>query len=329
MTTLVAGGAGYVGSHTAAALHAAGRRPVLLDDFSNASHAVVDALRELTSPDLAVIEGDAADPATLEQAFGKHRFDAVIHFAAHKSVPESQQAPLRYYRNNLGTTLALAEAAAAHGVKRFVFSSSAAVYGTPVSLPLTEQSPVAPQSPYGAGKAMCEQILADAAATGPPEAVVLRYFNPVGAHPTGRIGERPRLAAPNLVPAVMDVARGSRRAVSVFGDDYDSRDGTAVRDFVHVMDLAEGHVAALEADLGQRTSRVFNLGTGVGTTVFELIAAAAAATGRPIPYEIAARRPGDIAASWADCGRAAAELRWRARRSLTQALADHWRFASA
>ena len=328
MTTLVTGGAGYIGSHTVAALYAAGHDAVVLDNFSNAHRGVVDVLRSLTSPHLAVVDGDAADRRTIEQIFDDHAIDAVIHFAAHKSVRESVDVPLRYYRNNLDSVLTLAETAAERGVKRFVFSSSAVVYGTPPALPVTEDMSAAPQSPYGATKLMCEQILTDAAAATCMQTAILRYFNPVGAHPSGRIGEQPIEAGQNLVPVVMRVALGELGRLAVFGDDYDTRDGTAVRDFVHVMDLAEGHLTALTADLGEGGCRVFNLGTGAGTTVLELVAAAAEATGRPIPYEIVGRRPGDIIESWADCTRAGAELGWHARRSLPEMLADHWRFVS-
>ena len=328
MTTLVSGGAGYVGSHTVAALHASGRDVVVLDDFSNARPDVVDELRMLTTPDLAVIDGDAADRTTVRRLCDEHDFDSIMHLAACKSVPESFADPLRYYRNNLLSTLSLAEVAVECGIDRFVFSSSAVVYGTPEHLPVTEETRCAPQSPYGTTKLMCERILADTAASSALQAVILRYFNPVGAHPSGLIGEQPVEAGQNLVPAVMRVALGEARRLQVFGDHYDTRDGTAVRDFIHVMDLAEGHLVALEADLGAWPSRVFNLGTGLGTTVLELVAAAEAATDRPIPREIMGPRPGDIAESWADCGRAADELGWRARRNLAQMLADHWRFVN-
>lgn len=328
MTVLVAGGAGYIGSHTVAALHAAGRDAVVLDNFSNACSGVADAVRSLTTADLVVVDGDAADRSVVEQIFRDHAIEAVVHFAAHKSVPESFEAPLRYFRNNLDSTLTLAEVAAERGVSRFVFSSSAVVYGTPSALPVTEDMHAVPQSPYGATKLMCERILSDAAAAADMQVAILRYFNPVGAHPSGRIGEQPVEAGQNLVPVVMRVALGELDRLQVYGGDYDTRDGTAVRDFVHVMDLAEGHLRALTADFGQRGSRIYNLGTGRGTTVLELIAAAEAATGRSIPYEVVGRRPGDIAASWADCTRAARELGWLARRSLRQMLADHWRFAS-
>ena len=328
MTTLVSGGAGYVGSHTVAALHEAGRDVVVLDDFSNARRDAVGELRRLTTPDLVVIEGDAADRTAVRQLCDEHDFDSIMHFAAHKSVPESFADPLRYYRNNFLSTLSLAEIAVERGIDRFVFSSSAAVYGTPDQLPVSEETPPAPQSPYGTTKLMCERILADTAASSDLRVVILRYFNPVGAHPSGRIGEQPITAGQNLVPAVMRAALGALSRLQVFGNDYDTRDGTAVRDFIHVTDLAEGHVAALQADFGTHRSRVFNLGTGAGTTVLELVAATEAVTGRPIPCEIVGRRPGDIAESWADCRRAADELGWCAQRDLRQMLADHWRFVS-
>lgn len=328
VTTLVTGGAGYIGSHTAVALYDAGRDVVVLDDFSNAHRNVAEVLRSLTSPQLVVVDGDATDRAAVEQVFDAHAIDSVVHFAAHKSVPESFDVPMRYYRNNVGSTLTIAEAAVARGVERFVFSSSAVVYGTPRTLPVTEDMPTEPLSPYGATKLMCERILGDIAAASGMQVSILRYFNPVGAHASGRIGEQPVGTGLNLVPVAIRVALGSADRLQVYGDDYDTRDGTAVRDFVHVMDLAEGHLVALEADLGTCPSRVFNLGTGVGTTVLELVAAAEAATGRSIPYEIVGRRSGDISESWADCTRAAEELGWRAQRGLPKMLADHWAFVN-
>ena len=327
MTTLITGGAGYVGSHTVVALHESGRDVVVLDDFSNSRRSVISQLRSLTTPDLTVVEGDVADRSTIERLCDDHDVDSILHFAACKSVPESFADPLRYYRNNVTSTLSLAEVAVERGIGRFVFSSSAVVYGTPDTLPVTEETPAAPQSPYGATKLMCERILIDAAASSSMRVVILRYFNPVGAHPSGRIGEQPLEVPQNLVPVVMEVAEGSAERLHVFGDDYGTRDGTAIRDFVHVADLAEGHVAATDVDIVGHSSRIFNLGTGVGTTVFELIDAAAKATGRPICYEVVGRRPGDIAASWSDCSRAHAELGWRAERDLAQMLADHWHFA--
>ncbi|WP_420435669.1 UDP-glucose 4-epimerase GalE [Candidatus Poriferisodalis sp.] len=326
MTTLVTGGAGYVGSHCVVALHAAGRDVVILDDFSNAKRSVVDALRSLTGCQLDVVEGDASDRITIARLFGTYDIDSIIHFAAYKSVPESVAEPLRYYRNNVTSTLSLAEAALERGVSRFVLSSSAVVYGTVAELPITEEIRLLPESPYGATKHMCERILVDASAVSDMQSVLLRYFNPVGGHSSGRLGESPLGEPQNLVPVVMQVANGMRPRLEIFGDDYDTPDGSAIRDYVHVMDLAEGHVAALDADLGRHRSRAFNLGTGVGTSVHEVVRSASEVTQRNIAFDVVARRPGDLAESWADCSRAAAELRWRARRDLKQMLADHWRF---
>ena len=327
MATLVTGGAGFIGSHAIVALHDAGRDPVVLDDFSNSSRRVIDALRGLTRPDLPVVEGDVGDPDVLEGVFGGHRIEAVIHFAARKSVAESVSDPLGYYRSNLGSTIALAAAAIDRGVRRLVFSSSATVYGSASELPVTEDSPTVPESPYGQTKLMGERILADAAAESELTAVTLRYFNPVGAHPSGLIGEDPSGEPANLVPRIMQVATGLRDRLEVFGADYSTVDGTAVRDYVHVMDLAEGHVSALDADIGSASSRVYNLGTGSGTTVLQVLAAASEAVGTPIPYVLSGRRPGDVEASWADCTRVRDELGWQARRDLDQMLADHWNFA--
>ena len=326
MATLVTGGAGYIGSHTAVALHDAGRDVVVLDDFSNASRRVVDAIRSLTRSDLPVVEGDAGDTDVLEAVFGRHRIDSVVHFAARKSVAESVSDPLGYYRSNLGSVIALAAAAVDRGVRRVVFSSSATVYGSTSALPVTEDSPTVPESPYGQTKLMGERILADAAAASDMRAVMLRYFNPAGAHPSGVIGEDPSGEPANLVPRIMQVAAGRLERLSVFGDDYRTSDGTAVRDYVHVMDLAEGHAAALDAEIAPATSRVYNLGTGSGTTVLQVVAAAEEVLGTRIPCEMDGRRPGDIEASWADCTRARDELGWQTRRDLAQMLTDHWNF---
>ena len=327
MATLVTGGAGYIGSHTVVALHDAGRDPVILDDFSNASPRAVDAIRSLTRPDLPVVEGDAGDPDVLDGVFGEHRIDSVVHFAARKSVAESVSDPLGYYRSNLGSTIALAAVAIDRGVRRLVFSSSATVYGSASTLPVTEDSPTVPENPYGETKLMGERILADAATASDMTAVMLRYFNPVGAHPSGLIGEDPAGEPANLVPRLMQVASGRRGRLDVFGTDYSTVDGTAVRDYVHVMDLSDGHVAALDADIAPARSRVYNLGTGSGTTVLQLLTAAAETLGDDIAYEVAGRRPGDVEASWADCTRARDELGWQARRGLDEMLADHWNFA--
>ncbi len=326
MATLVTGGAGYIGSHTVVALHRAGRDVVILDDFSNASGRAVDAVRGLTRSDLPVVEGDAGDRQALDAVLGAHRIDSVLHFAARKSVPESVRDPLGYYRSNLGSVISLAEAAIDRRVGRLVFSSSAAVYGSAAALPVTEDSPTAPESPYGETKLMGERILADAAAASTTSVVSLRYFNPVGAHPSGLMGEDPAGEPAGLVPRILQVAAGRRDRLDVFGADYSTVDGTAVRDYVHVMDVAEGHAAALDAGLAPARSRVYNLGAGSGATVLQVLAAACEVVGARIPYEVSGRRPGDVEACWADCTRAREELGWQARRGLAQMLADHWNF---
>lgn len=324
--TLVTGGTGYIGCHVVAALCEAGRDAVVVDDLSGSSPRVVDALRELVRSPLPVVEGDAADSGLLRGVFRQHSIDSVVHLAAFKSAAESLAEPLRYYRNNLACTVSVAEAAVEHGVERLVLSSSASVYGTPQSAPVAEDAPLAPISPYGRTKLMSEQILADSAAASRLQVVVLRYFNPVGAHPSGLIGEDPTAAPGNLVPRVMQAASGMRGPVPVFGNDYDTADGTAVRDFIHVADLAEGHLAALGRGemAGPSRSRVYNLGTGVGSSVLEVLDAAAAAVGEPIHSEMADRRPGDVGSIWADCRRARRELGWSARRDLAAMLRDHW-----
>ena len=325
-TVLVTGGAGYIGSHVVAELHRSGRKVVVLDDFSNSSSRAVDALREVTVPGLPVVEGDAADRSLLRSMFSRHGVASVIHLAAFKSVPESAVEPLRYYRNNLDCTMSLAETAVEMGVVRLVFSSSAAVYGAPRAVPVAEDSPLAPISPYAQSKLVSEQILADCAAASRLEVVLLRCFNPVGAHPSGVIGEDPVGEPGNLVPRVMQTMLGRLGPVPVSGGDYDTPDGTAVRDYVHVVDLAEGHLAALDSALPAAAPRsvVYNLGTGVGHTVLDVLATAAAVAGRPVPHEIVGRRPGDMASMWSDCRRARRELRWYARRDLTCMMRDHW-----
>lgn len=329
MATLVTGGAGYIGSHTAVALHEAGRDVVVIDSLSNSSVRAIDALRALTTPTLAFVEGDVRDEALLDRVFTDHEIEDVVHFAAHKAVGESVEKPLEYYRNNLGSTMALVEAMDRHDVRRLVFSSSCTVYGQPEIVPVTEDAPTGAESPYGWTKYMSEQILVDVAAALPLDSVLLRYFNPVGAHPSGTIGEDPNGIPNNLVPFVMQVAVGRLEKVRVFGDDYDTPDGSGVRDYIHVMDLAEAHVAALDAlGTGLTGATPVNIGTGVGSSVLEVLAAAGAAVGRPIPFEIVGRRPGDIAKVWAATEKATALLGWRARRDLDEMLRDHWRWQS-
>jgi len=338
MAVLVTGGAGYIGSHTAVVLHEAGRDVVVLDDLSNSSMAAVEALRALTRPDLPFIRADAADVDAVGRAIVDHGVDEVVHFAAFKSVSGSIADPDGYHRNNVGSTVGVAEAMRRNGVSRIVFSSSCTVYGEPTSLPVTEDSPISASNPYGATKVACEELLAAEADAGGLDVLLLRYFNPVGAHSSGDLGEDPRGTPDNLVPYLMQVAVGRRESLSVFGGDYDTPDGSAIRDYIHVVDLAEGHLAALDAlagsddgdvrdpSVGSTGCRAVNLGTGAGHSVLEVLAAAGRVIGRPVPHEVVGRRDGDIEQIWADPSLAADLLGWRARRGLDEMLADHWRW---
>ena len=333
MRVLVTGGAGYIGSHTVLQLLAAGHDVVVADDFSNAKPAVVGRLEELSGRPLTVhtvdVTQDEALDAVLTGPDGP--VDAVVHFAAFKAVGESVARPVDYYRNNLGATLAVVAAMVRHGIPHLVFSSSATVYGATAPVPMTEDLPTSATNPYGWTKVMSEQILRDAVVAHPQLRVaLLRYFNPVGAHPSGRIGEDPSDVPNNLMPYVAQVAVGRRERLSVFGDDYDTADGTGVRDYIHVEDLAAGHVAALGWIAGHdRPLSVWNLGSGRGTSVLELVRAFEEASGRPIPYAVVARRPGDIAESYADPSLAAQELGWRTTRSVADMCADTWRWQQA
>ena len=338
MAVLVTGGAGYIGSHTAVVLHEAGRDVVVLDDLSNSSMAAVEALRALTRPDLPFIRADAADVDAVGRAIVDHGVDEVVHFAAFKSVSGSIADPDGYHHNNVGSTVGVAEAMRRNGVSRIVFSSSCTVYGEPTSLPVTEDSPISASNPYGATKVACEELLAAEADAGGLDVLLLRYFNPVGAHSSGDLGEDPRGTPDNLVPYLMQVAVGRRESLSVFGGDYDTPDGSAIRDYIHVVDLAEGHLAALDAlagsddgdvrdpSVGSTGCRAVNLGTGAGHSVLEVLAAAGRVIGRPVPHEVVGRRAGDIERIWADPSLAADLLGWRARRGLDEMLADHWRW---
>lgn len=331
MRILVAGGAGYIGSHTVLCLLEAGHEVVVADDFSNARPAVLDRLRELAGVEVPCVEVDLTDAAATDTLVAEHRPDAVIHFAGLKAVGESAVQPLRYYRTNLDATFSLLEAMGRHGVERFVFSSSATVYGDHAPVPYVETyAPLAAANPYGRTKVMTEQVLTDhAAATSGLRVALLRYFNPVGAHPSGLIGEDPQGVPNNLMPYVAQVAVGRQERLAIFGDDYDTPDGTCLRDYVHVVDLAEGHVAALEHLDEQATPvRAFNLGGGRGTSVRELFDAFCAVVGRELPHEVVGRRAGDLPAYWADTTRAAEELGWTARRSLDDMVADVWRWQS-
>lgn len=337
MTTslLVTGGAGYIGSHTLIELIAAGYKPLVLDNFSNSSPEVLRRVEELSGQAVEFVEGDIRDENALVALFEKRRLDqrpveAVIHFAALKAVGESVDKPVEYYSNNVSGTLSLLRAMDRCAVRQLVFSSSATVYGEPMSLPYTEDHPFAPTNPYGHTKAMVEQILMDwCQALSDRSAVALRYFNPIGAHPSGRIGEAPQGRPNNLFPFITQVAVGKRDQLSVFGDDYDTVDGTGVRDYLHVVDLATGHVRAVDyMARGGRGFRGINLGTGRGTSVLGLARTFERVTGQKIPYEILPRRSGDIAQAWADPTLAATLLGWHANRDIEEMCVDGWRWQS-
>ncbi|WP_428424029.1 UDP-glucose 4-epimerase GalE [Methylibium sp.] len=324
---LVTGGTGFIGSHTSVALANAGHDFLILDNLGNSQREVLDRLTPLCGKRPPFVEGDVRDAALLDRVFAAYPIDAVIHFAALKAVGESVQKPLAYYDNNVAGTLTLLDAMTRAGVHRFVFSSSATVYGDPAVVPIPEDCPFAPASPYGWSKAMVEQMLADLVQAEPHWRVArLRYFNPVGAHESGLIGEDPSGIPNNLMPYVAQVAAGQRPDLQVFGGDYPTPDGTGQRDYIHVMDLAEGHVAALDHLARESGLLTLNLGTGLGISVLEVVAAFAAASGRPIPYRIVGRRPGDVPAYWADPSLAARVLGWRTRRDLAQMCADAWRW---
>ena len=328
-TTLVTGGAGYIGSHTLIELINNNFDVVVVDNLVNSSRESLRRVEQITGHEIPFIEADVRDQSVLDDIFTTYSIDSVIHFAGLKAVGESVAKPLEYYDNNLVSTLALLEAMRKHGVKQLVFSSSATVYGSPSELPLRETSTVGVglTNPYGKTKYMIEQIIQDYCAADPAfEATILRYFNPIGAHESGQIGEDPNGIPNNLLPYVAQVAVGKLQSVGVFGDDYDTPDGTGVRDYIHVVDLARGHVAALQHM--KAGANVYNLGTGSGTSVLEIIKAFSKACGRDLPYEIKPRRAGDIAACYADCSKAERELGWRAELSIEQACADSWRWQS-
>ncbi len=326
-TILLTGATGYIGSHTWLALLAAGYRVMGVDDFSNSSPEVLKRLQVLTGQPPQFVQANVCDASAMQQLFSQHRIDAVVHFAAFKAVGESTANPLAYYANNIGGLIAVCQAMQANGVRRMVFSSSATVYGQPQQLPIPEDAALSFTNPYGATKLMGETLLRDIGAADPKwQTACLRYFNPVGAHESGSIGEDPRGTPNNLMPYVAQVAMGKRAYLQVFGDDYDTPDGTGVRDYIHVVDLAEGHVAALDFLLAGSASLTVNLGTGRGYSVLELARAYEQVSGRPVPYQIVARRPGDIDACYADASLAAARLSWRATRDLSQMCADSWRW---
>jgi len=329
MRVLVSGGAGYIGSHTVIQLVVAGHDVLIVDNFANAKPTVVGRLEALSGAHLPVHAFDLRDAEKTEHLFAHEQIDAVVHFAGLKAVGESVQIPLDYYENNLGSTFSLVRAMRRHGVDRLVFSSSATVYGDHAPVPYREDyEPLSAASPYGRTKVMVEQVLRDVAeADASLRVALLRYFNPVGAHPSGDIGEDPQGIPNNLLPFIAQVAVGRRDKLRIFGGDYDTADGTCERDYIHVEDLAAGHVAALTR-LGRTDAPVstWNLGTGEGTSVLEMVHAFERAVGRELPYEIVGRRSGDLPAYWADAARARAELGWSATRSIDDMCADTWRW---
>ncbi|WP_087874279.1 UDP-glucose 4-epimerase GalE [Arthrobacter globiformis] len=330
MKVLVTGGAGYIGSHTALCLLEDGHDVVVLDNLMNSNIEAVRRVEELAGKKVEFREADLLDAEAVDEVFAEGGFGAVIHFAGLKAVGESVAKPLWYYRNNVVGTLNLLESMEKAGVRRLVFSSSATVYGASEHVPLIEKSPLDATNPYGRTKEQIEDILSDLSEADPRWSIaLLRYFNPVGAHESGRIGEDPRGIPNNLLPFVAQVAVGRREKVMVFGNDYPTPDGTGVRDYIHVMDLAAGHLAALNYLQTKTGSFRWNLGTGRGSSVLEVIDAFGAAAGHPVPYEFAPRRPGDAAVSYADPSAALADLGWSAHRDLAQMCADHWRWQSA
>lgn len=327
---LVTGGAGYIGSHTTVALLQAGYKVVVLDNLCNSSAEALKRVAHLARREPGFVEGDIRDRAVLDRLFAEHAIDAVLHFAGLKAVGESVAQPLRYYDNNVHGSQMLLQACADAGVFNFVFSSSATVYGEPAQMPISEACPVGhPTNPYGRSKLMVEDMLRDVAASDPRWRIaILRYFNPVGAHESGLIGEDPNGIPNNLLPYIAQVAVGKLPELAVFGNDYPTADGTGVRDYIHVVDLAEGHLRALVALQTRTGAHVWNLGTGRGYSVLEMVRAFEEASGKPVPYRVAPRRPGDIATCYADPAKAERELGWKARRSLDEMMRDAWRWQS-
>ncbi len=328
MRVLLTGGAGYIGTHTIVEMYAAGHDVVVVDNFSNSSPAVMERVFEITGKKTPVYAADVANEAEMDRIFTEQKIDAVVHFAGLKAVGESVRMPLAYYANNIDSTLSLLHAMEKAGVKKLIFSSSATVYGTPERCPISEDSPTGHCSnPYGWTKYMIEQILTDYAKANPDfQVILLRYFNPVGAHESGKIGESPNGIPNNLMPYITQVAVGKLKELSVYGNDYPTPDGTGVRDYIHVVDLARGHVAAL--NYKKPGVEVFNLGTGKGYSVLEMVKAFSRVNGVAVPYRIAPRRPGDIAECYASPDKAAAKLGWRATHDLDDMVRDAWRFQS-
>ncbi|WP_137890870.1 UDP-glucose 4-epimerase GalE [Ramlibacter sp. 2FC] len=326
---LITGGAGYIGSHTAVTLMEAGHRVVIVDNLCNSSPRVLERLRQLCGDAFEFVRADLRDGAALDALFAHHTIAGVIHFAGLKAVGESVAQPLRYFDNNLGSTLSLLQAMGRAGVRRLVFSSSATVYGDPDQVPIPETAPLRATNPYGRSKLVCEDMLRDLLAADPRwQVAILRYFNPVGAHPSGLIGEAPNGAPNNLMPYVSQVAVGQRECLQIFGNDYPTPDGTGVRDYIHVMDLARGHQAALRYLAERQAPITVNLGTGRGVSVKELVDTFARVTGRPVAHRYTGRRPGDVAACYADTRLARKALGWQAEHDLARMCEDAWRWQS-
>ncbi|NOQ66962.1 MAG: UDP-glucose 4-epimerase GalE [Desulfobacterales bacterium] len=327
MRVLVTGGAGYIGSHTCVELLLAGYEVIVVDSLINSREESVRRIEEISGRKLEFHKVDLLDKSGLDRVFQQAKVDAVIHFAGLKAVGESVAIPLQYYKNNISGSLVLFEVMAQHGVRNLVFSSSATVYGDPASLPITEDFPIKSSNPYGWCKVMIEQILQDLDLADPSlNIALLRYFNPVGAHPTGRIGEDPKGVPNNLVPYISQVAVGKLPELKIFGNDYPTPDGTGVRDYIHIMDLASGHIKALEKLAANPGLVIYNLGTGKGYSVLEMVNAFAEASGKKIPYKIVERRPGDIASCYADPSKAEKDLFWKASRDIKAMCADTWRW---
>ena len=330
MNVLLAGGAGYIGSHTCVELLNAGHDVIVADNFSNSCPEAIKRVEEITGKKVPLYEADVCEKEAVDKIFAENKIDAVIHFAGLKAVGESCEKPVMYYRNNNDSTLTLLEAMKKYGVNNFIFSSSATVYGTPKTVPLVETMPTgSPTNPYGWTKLMMEQILTDTAKANPEMSVVLlRYFNPIGAHESGRIGEDPNGIPNNLMPYITQVAAGRLPQLGVFGDDYPTHDGTGVRDYIHVVDLAKGHVKAIEYSANHKGTEVFNLGTGSGYSVLDIVKAFIKVNKIDIPYVIKPRRAGDIAECYADASKAEKILGWKAEKNLEDMCYDSWNWQS-
>ncbi len=330
MSILVTGGAGYIGTHTVIELQKAGYDIVVVDNLYNSKEEALNRVRRITGKELTFYKVDMLDYAALEEVFKQHTFEAAIHFAAYKAVGESTQKPLEYYENNLQSTLNLCRLMREFGCRSLVFSSSATVYGEPASVPIFEDFPLSATNPYGYTKLFIEQILTDIAAADKSfNVALLRYFNPIGAHESGLIGEDPNGIPNNLVPYITQVAIGKLECLGVFGDDYDTVDGTGVRDYIHVVDLARGHVKAVDKLLSTNPGCcIWNLGTGKGNSVLEMIAAFSAASGKEIPYKVMPRRAGDVPMCYADCSKAERDLGWKAEYGIERMCVDSWRWQS-